>query len=225
MIDLTPLDVRKKKGDFRKAMRGYDPGDVDPFLDLAAERLEELVKANRDLSEEVGRLRRQVEAQEGRERAVQEALVSAQELRREIQEQSRREAELVLREAEAGAEQLRQEMEDRIHQREEQARRALERLRGDLEELERSRGRFLRGFRRFLQDELEALALEEGRQGELIPTLEDEGGPDSTLDDAFPLHPQPEEVPADDPRPEEPEEAVPGKPQPEEDPSPVRGPD
>ena len=24
MIDLTPLDVRKKKGDFRKGLRGYD---------------------------------------------------------------------------------------------------------------------------------------------------------------------------------------------------------
>ena len=30
MIDLTPLDVRKKKGDFAKSMRGYEPGPVDP---------------------------------------------------------------------------------------------------------------------------------------------------------------------------------------------------
>ena len=32
MIDLTPLDVRKKRGDFRKMLRGYDPQEVDSFL-------------------------------------------------------------------------------------------------------------------------------------------------------------------------------------------------
>ena len=44
MIDLTPLDVRKKRGDFRKSMRGYDPQEVDTFLDLVAMRMEELVQ-------------------------------------------------------------------------------------------------------------------------------------------------------------------------------------
>ena len=29
MIDLTPLDVRNKRGDFRKSMRGYEVQDVD----------------------------------------------------------------------------------------------------------------------------------------------------------------------------------------------------
>ena len=28
MIDLTPLEVRQKKGDFRRAMRGYEPEDL-----------------------------------------------------------------------------------------------------------------------------------------------------------------------------------------------------
>ncbi len=32
MIDLTPLDVRKKRGDFRRGLRGYDPEEVDHFL-------------------------------------------------------------------------------------------------------------------------------------------------------------------------------------------------
>ena len=174
MIDLTPLDVRKKRGDFRKAMRGYDPADVDPFLELAADRLEELVKSNRDLTEEVGRLRRRTDAQEGRERAVQEALVSAQELRREIQVQSQKEAELVLREAESRAEDLRLAAEARIQRLEEQARRNMDRLRGELEELGRTRSRFLRQFRRFLEDELDSVTLEEQRDPDLGAGL-DEG--------------------------------------------------
>ena len=43
MIDLTPIDIRKKKGDFSRSLRGYDVADVDMFLDLVADRLEEVV--------------------------------------------------------------------------------------------------------------------------------------------------------------------------------------
>ena len=39
MIDLTPLDVRNKRGDFKKLMRGYDPQEVDVFLEIVADRL------------------------------------------------------------------------------------------------------------------------------------------------------------------------------------------
>ena len=56
MIDLTPLDVRKKKGDFGRGLRGYDTAAVDGFLDLAAERMEELVRENATLRERVAQL-------------------------------------------------------------------------------------------------------------------------------------------------------------------------
>ena len=84
MIDLTPLDVRNKRGDFKKLMRGYDPQEVDVFLEIAAERLEELVRENIVLRERSESLERQVGAQTGREQAIQEALVTAQELRADI---------------------------------------------------------------------------------------------------------------------------------------------
>jgi DivIVA domain-containing protein len=57
MIEITPLDVRRKRGDFRKAMRGYEPQEVDTFLDLVAERLEELVKETMMLRERTAQLR------------------------------------------------------------------------------------------------------------------------------------------------------------------------
>ena len=46
MIDLTPLDVRNKRGDFKRAMRGYEPHEVDLFLEMVADRLEALVREN-----------------------------------------------------------------------------------------------------------------------------------------------------------------------------------
>ena len=62
MIDLTPLDVRKKASDFKKIMRGYDPKEVEDFLQLVAGRLEDLVKENLTLRERSERLMQQVGA-------------------------------------------------------------------------------------------------------------------------------------------------------------------
>ncbi len=155
MIDLTPLDVRKKRGDFRKVLRGYDPEEVDGFLELVAERLEELVRENLTLRERTERLGRQVEGQEGREKAVQDALVTAQKLRDDIREQARREAEVFQREAEAEIEERMQEAQSRL----EEAGRAMEAL-------ERRRSRFLKRFRQLLEEEMDSLDVEESRSPE-----------------------------------------------------------
>ena len=152
MIDLTPLDVRKKRGDFKKSMRGYEPQEVDTFLDLVAERMEELVKETIGLRERAERLQAQVDAQSSRERAVQDALVTAQELREEMREQSRREAEVARREAEVEVRKVLAEADRRVEER-----------RAALEELERKRARFLRVFRVLLERELDVVMVEEGR--------------------------------------------------------------
>jgi DivIVA domain-containing protein len=107
MIDLTPLEVRKKKGDFRRAMRGYDPALVDDFLDLVADRLDELVRENMALTERTSRQDTQVAEYRERERALTEALVSAQEMREEMRRQSTQEADLARRVAEQEVAQLR----------------------------------------------------------------------------------------------------------------------
>jgi DivIVA domain-containing protein len=104
MIDLTPLEVRKKKGDFRRTMRGYDPELVDDFLDLVADRLEQLVRDNLTLQDRVARQDDQVKDYRDRERALTEALVSAQEMREEVRRQAAREAELATRSAQQEAE-------------------------------------------------------------------------------------------------------------------------
>jgi len=174
MIDLTPLDVRKKRGDFKKSMRGYDPQEVDVFLDLVAERMEELVKETIGLRERSERLQIQVDAQSGRERAVQEALVTAQSLREEMREQSRREAELARREAEVEARKLLSDADRRLDER-----------RSALEELERKRARFLRAFRSLLERELDMVVVEEGRSPLDDNTVELElsgGRPDADRD-------------------------------------------
>ena len=168
MIDLTPLDVRKKRGDFGRGVRGYNSQEVDAFLELVAERLEELVKENMTLRERSERLNDQVTAQTGREQAVQEALVTAQQLRDEIQANAQKEAELALKEARAEGRELLAEAE----------RRAVRATEG-LDELQRRRLRFLGSYRQFLERELDHVAVEEGREPprRVTPVDLDLGGP------------------------------------------------
>ncbi len=152
MIDLTPLDVRKKRGDFGKGLRGYDPQEVDVFLELVAERMEELVKENLAFQERVERLGEKVVVQEGREQAVQDALVTAQELRQDVKKQARREAKLLEREARGRIEVMILESEKLLTEHH-----------AALQELERQRERFLKAFRTFLERELDTVEVEFGR--------------------------------------------------------------
>ena len=155
MIDLTPLDVRKKKGDFSRAMRGYDPARVDEFLDLAAERMEELVRENGALAARVEGLTDSLAEYRDRERALNDALVSAQQLREDMREQAQREAELIVREARGEAERLLEEARRQVGS----AAEALRRLQGQ-------RVRFLRLFRALVERQLADIEQEEERARE-----------------------------------------------------------
>jgi DivIVA domain-containing protein len=106
MIDLTPLEVRKKKGDFRKALRGYEPALVDDFLDIVADRLDDLVRENTTLQERVTRAEAQLSEHREREKALTDALVTAQEMREGVRAQAVAEAEQMTRGAKQEAERL-----------------------------------------------------------------------------------------------------------------------
>lgn len=156
MIDLTPLDVRKKRGDFGKGLRGYDPQEVDTFLELVAERMEVLVQENVAFRGRVGDLEETVVAQQGREQAIQDALVTAQELRQDVKKQARREANLLEREAQGKIDLMIGESEKLLSEH-----------RAALQELERQRERFLKAFRSLLERELDTVKVEFG-----LPPLE-----------------------------------------------------
>ena len=109
MIDetfhLTPLDVRRYEFG-KKAIGGYDPERVDQFREQVAEELERLTRLNQELDAKARSFYEQLRAFRERDKALNDALVSAQQLRSEIKEQSERESQLILREARAEAEQM-----------------------------------------------------------------------------------------------------------------------
>jgi cell division initiation protein len=157
MIDLTPLDVRKKKGDFRKALRGYEAEAVDSFLDLVADRLEEVARENAGLRERNSQLGEAISSYRAREHAMNEALVTAQQLREEVREQAKREADLVLREARGEADRVLSE-----------ARRQLAAAAESTRRVHGQRLRYLRGLRSYVERQLAEIEAEEERIREAI---------------------------------------------------------
>jgi cell division initiation protein len=148
MIDLTPLDVRKKKDDFRRVLRGYDPQAVDDFLDLVADRLEQAVRDQLAGGDRLRRLEEETAEHREREQALTEALVTAQEMREDMRRQTTREGELIRREAESEAASIRAAAV-RDREREEEV---LRRLRARQRQLVES-------YRSFLERELSELSL------------------------------------------------------------------
>ncbi len=155
MIDesfhLTSLDVRRF--DFGRSLRGYDPTKVEQFREQVAEEMERLNRINSDLDTKARSFHEQLRAFRERDKALNDALVTAQQLRAEVRDQAEREAQLVLKEAQAEA--------DRIV---ESARSEVRRMEQELDALDRSRRTYLAQMRALLARQLsEVEASEAGR--------------------------------------------------------------
>ncbi len=103
-MNVTPLDITQKQ--FRKVFRGLDPEEVGAFLALVASEFEGLVKENVALREDARRKLDEIAEHKGRERALQETLVTAQRASQEIRDAARKEAEITISDAELQAEKI-----------------------------------------------------------------------------------------------------------------------
>ena len=101
---LSAVEVRRWS--FDPAMRGYKKEAVDQFKDRVAEELERMARVNQDLEQKARNFHEQLRAFRERDKALSEALISAQQLRAETREAAEREAQLVIREAQAEGERI-----------------------------------------------------------------------------------------------------------------------
>jgi len=153
MIDesfhLTSLDVRRF--DFGRSLRGYSPEKVEHFRDQVAEELERLTRVNQDLDTKARSFHEQLRAFRERDKALNEALVTAQQLRAEVREQAEREAQLLIREAQAESQRL-----------VESAKSEVRRMEQELDSLDRSRRTYLAQMRALLARQLSEVEASEG---------------------------------------------------------------
>jgi DivIVA domain-containing protein len=101
---LTPQDVRAQ--DFARALRGYDRLEVEAFRTRVADELERLLRERAQMEERVRNAQEQLRAFRERERAMNDALLAAQQLRHDAQVAAERDAEMVMREAALEAEKI-----------------------------------------------------------------------------------------------------------------------
>lgn len=100
-MKLTPIDIRKQE--FKKTLRGYDPVEVDTFMEMLAGEFETLVREHKQYKESVTELETQLRDYRQIEKALQQTLLQAQEATGRAYESARREADLIVRDAELKA--------------------------------------------------------------------------------------------------------------------------
>jgi cell division initiation protein len=119
-----------------KLVRGFDPQEVDAFLEDVAEDYESVLKEAALLKEQLAVLEERSRGINDLERTLQDTLVTAQRLSEEIKSSAKREAQLILQEAELRSEKMLEE-----------ARGEEARLRTDLDTLKRLRRQVVEDFR------------------------------------------------------------------------------
>jgi DivIVA domain-containing protein len=154
IFHLTPLDVRRFE--FARKVRGYDPERVDQFREQVADELERLTRLNQELEVKARGFHDQLKSFRERDKALNEALVHAQQLRAEIREQAERESQLLLREAQSQAERIVGDSQSDIR-----------RLEDELAALERFRRNYLAQMRVHLERQLSEITAAES-----APTLQ-----------------------------------------------------
>ena len=103
-MKLTPLDIKKQE--FKKVLRGYDPVEVDSFLDMMSNEFSDLLKQSKDMNQQLVEFDTQLRDYRQMEKTLQQTLMQAQEASGRSIENSRKEAQLIIQEAELKSNQL-----------------------------------------------------------------------------------------------------------------------
>ena len=109
---ITPTDIENKE--FSKAKKGYNEEEVDEFLDLIILDMERLIRENRQLKEELGKVHVQVDKHMSTETSVYETLEAAKSLMNDIAASAERRAEILLKNAEMEANLITREAKESI---------------------------------------------------------------------------------------------------------------
>lgn len=111
-MNITPLDIRKQE--FRTKMRGYDPEEVQAFLDQVASALEESNAAVATLEERMKEAESRLSHFRSIEQSLQDAALTVQRSLEETKRLAEKEAELIVREAHSRAEKEAESLKDRV---------------------------------------------------------------------------------------------------------------
>ena len=100
-MKITPIDINKQE--FKKTMRGYDPIEVDTFLEMLGNEYETLINQNNDFEIKITQLEAELKNFKEVEKTLKQTLLNLQENSDISRENSKKEASLIKKEAEIEA--------------------------------------------------------------------------------------------------------------------------
>ena len=125
-MNLTPLDIQQQQ--FQVRFRGFDIREVDRFLEKMAEAYSALQADNKNLKEEIRRLKLETQGYKEREETFKRAMLNSQQVLEQMKENARKSAEVIIADAEVKAEKILNRAHNRLSQ-----------LHEDIAELKRQR--------------------------------------------------------------------------------------
>jgi cell division initiation protein len=125
-MNLTPLDIQQQQ--FRIRFRGFDIHEVDRFLEQLSEAFTALQSENKELREELRRLKLEIQGYKEREETFKRAMLNSQKVLEQMKENARKSAEVIIADAEVKAEKVLNRAHNRLSQ-----------LHEDIAELKRQR--------------------------------------------------------------------------------------
>jgi cell division initiation protein len=104
MAKITPLEIQNRH--FTRKWRGIDPVEVESFLALVGEEIEDLTRSKAELESRLRSLEAENSEHRERERTLRDTLLSAQRASEDIRGAARKEAEVIVQQAEDSSERL-----------------------------------------------------------------------------------------------------------------------
>lgn len=111
-MGLTPSEILHKEFDTK--FRGYDPDQVNDFLDIIVAEFERLVEENQQMSSKIDTMQDKLNYFQQLQDSLNNSIVIAQEAADRLKQNARKEAELILYEAENEAENIVSEAETKV---------------------------------------------------------------------------------------------------------------
>jgi DivIVA domain-containing protein len=97
-VKITPLEIKQQQ--FKKAMRGYDPVEVDTFLEMVGNEFEKIHHDLREYDKKIATLETELNNFKEVESTLKQTLMNVQETSEKSLENLKKEATLMRREAE-----------------------------------------------------------------------------------------------------------------------------
>ena len=113
---ITPLEIETKRFS-RKNINGYNPDEVDDFLDELTKDYELLYKNFNESGDKVENLKRELEKYKNIEKTLQETLILAQDTAKSVRENAEIEAKQIIKEADLEAKESLAEIEAQIREK------------------------------------------------------------------------------------------------------------